>query len=130
MIHAAPVRTQDEKAIGLVAEAFAKAYNAGDSKAIGALFLADGEIVSEEGESTQGREGIELAFATIFKEYPKTHIDLASGSIRFIGPDTAVEDGVATVTNGPDEPAQRSPYTVLYALKDGKWLTASARPAE
>ncbi len=127
MIHAAPVRTQDEKAIGLVAEAFAKAYNAGDSKAIGALFLADGEIVSEEGESTQGREGIELAFATIFKEYPKTHIDLASGSIRFIGPDTAVEDGVATVTNGPDEPAQRSPYTVLYALKDGKWLTASSR---
>ena len=79
--------TQDEKAIGLAAEAFAKAYNAGDAKAIGALFVADGEIVSEEGESTQGREGIELVFATIFKEHPKTHIDLASGSIRFIGPE-------------------------------------------
>jgi uncharacterized protein (TIGR02246 family) len=126
---AAPVaaRPQDEKAVRLAAEAFATAYNAGDAKAIAALFVADGEIVSEEGESTQGREGIEQVFAGIFKEHPRAHIDLASGSIRFIGPDTAVEDGVATATYEPDEPAQRSPYSVVYALQDGKWLTASSR---
>ena len=66
-------------------------------------------------------------FAGIFKEHPKTHMDLAIGSIRFIGPDMAVEDGMATVTHGPDEPAQRSPYTVVHARQDGKWLMASAR---
>ena len=120
-------RPQDEKAIRLAAEEFAKAYNAGDSKAIAALFVADGEIVSEEGQSTQGREGIEQAFTGIFKEHPKTHMDLAIGSIRFIGPDLAVEDGVATVTHGPDEPAQRSPYTVVHANRNGKWLTASSK---
>ena len=102
---AGPAHQQDEKAIRLAAEAFAKAYNAGDAKAIASLFVADGEIVSEEGQSTQGREGIEQVFAGIFKEHPKTHMDLAIGSIRFIGPDMAVEDGVATVTHGPDEPA-------------------------
>ena len=118
---------QDEKAIRLAAEAFAKAYNAGDAKAIASLFAADGEIVNEEGQSTHGREGIERIFAEIFKEHPKTHMDLAIGSIRFIGPDMAVEDGMATVTHGPDEPAQRSPYTVVHAEKDGKWLTASSR---
>ncbi len=125
----APVaaRPQDEKAIQLAAEAFAKAYNAGDAKAIAALFLADGEIVNDQGESTQGREGIEQVFAGIFKDHPKTHIDLAGKSIRFIGPDTAVEDGVATVTYGPDEPAERSPYTVVYSRQHGKWLTASSR---
>jgi uncharacterized protein (TIGR02246 family) len=122
-----PAHQQDEKAIRLAVEAFAKAYNAGDAKAIASLFVADGEIVSEEGESTRGREGIEQAFAGIFKEHPKTHMDLAIGSIRFIGPDTAIEDGMATVTNAPDEPAQRSPYTVVHTGHDGKWLTASAR---
>jgi len=122
-----PAHRQDEKAIRLAVEAFAKAYNAGDAKAIASLFVADGEIVSEEGESTRGREGIEQVFAGIFKEHPKTHMDLAIGSIRFIGPDTAIEDGMATVTNGPDEPAQRSPYTVVHTGHDGKWLTASAR---
>ncbi len=41
--------------------------------------------------------------------------------------DMAVEEGMATVTHGPDEPAQRTPYSVVYARQDGKWLTASAR---
>jgi uncharacterized protein (TIGR02246 family) len=122
-----PAHQQEEKAIRLAAEAFAKAYNAGDAKAIASLFVADGEIVNEEGQSTRGREGIAQEFAGIFKEHPKTHMDLAVGSIRFIGPDMAVEDGVATVTHAPDEPAQRSPYTVVHAGQDGKWRMASAR---
>ena len=118
---------QDTSTIRLAAETFAKAYNAGDAVAIAQLFVADGEIVSEEGQSTQGRKGIEQEFAGIFKEHPKTHMDLAIGSIRFIGPDMAVEEGMATVTHGPDESAERSPYSVVYARQDGKWLTASAR---
>ena len=122
-----PAHQQDEKAIRLAVEAFAKAFNAGDAKAIASLFVADGEIGDEEGQSTRGREGIEQAFTGIFKEHPKTHMDLAIGSIRFIGPDTAIEDGMATVTNAPDEPAERSPYTVVHTGHDGKWLTASAR---
>ncbi len=122
-----PAHPQDEKSIRLAAAAFAKAYNAGDAKTIAQLFVADGEIVSEEGESTQGRERIAQVFAGIFKEHPKTHMDLASRSIRFIGPDTAVEEGMATVAHGPDEPAQHSPYSVVYARQDGKWLTVSSR---
>jgi uncharacterized protein (TIGR02246 family) len=122
-----PAHQQDEKAIRLAAESFAKAYNEGDAKAIARLFVADGEIVDEEGQSTQGREGIEQVFAGIFKEHPKTHMDLAIGSLRFIGPDMAVEDGMATVTDEPDEPAEHSPYSVVYTRQDGKWLTAAAR---
>ena len=123
----ASAHLQDEKAIRLAAEAFAKAYNAGDAKAIASLFATSGEIVNEEGQSTQGREGIEQVFAGIFKEHPKTQMDLAVGSIRFIGPDMAVEDGTATVTDAPDEPAQRSPYTVVHTGRNGKWLMASAK---
>jgi len=122
-----PMHQQDEKAIRLAAEAFAKAYNAGDAKAIASLFAADGEIVNEEGQSSHGREGIERVFAEIFKEHPKTRMVLAIGSIRFIGPDMAVEDGMATVTHAPDEPALHSPYSVTYTKQDGKWLTTSAR---
>jgi uncharacterized protein (TIGR02246 family) len=118
---------EDEKAIRLAVEAFAKAYDAGDAKAVASLFVADGEIVSEEGQSTQGREGIKQVFAGIFKEHPKTRMDLAVGSVRFIGPGMAVEDGTATVTHAPDEPAERGPYTVVHTRQDDKWLMASAR---
>ncbi len=54
-------------------------------------------------------------------------MDVALRSVRFIGPDLAIEDGTATVTDAPDEPAQHSPYTVVYAGQEGKWLMASAR---
>ena len=100
---------QDDSAIRLAAEAFAAAYNAGDAQAIARQFVADGEIVSEDGQSTQGREAIEQVFAGIFKEHPKIHIGLAVGSIRFIGPDMAIEDGVATVTRGPVRPFNARP---------------------
>ena len=118
---------QDDKPIRLAAQAFAKAYNASDPKAIAQLFLPDGEIVSEDGQSTQGREKIEQAFAEIFKAHPKSHMEVATGSVRFIGPDLAIESGTATVTRGADEPVERSPYSVVYVKQDGKWLTASAR---
>ena len=122
-----PAHLQEEKAIRGAAEAFAKAYNAGDAKMIARLFVADGEIVDQEGQSTQGREGIEQVFAEIFKDHPKTHMDLAIESIRFIGSDLAVEEGVATVTHDPEEPVQHSPYSVVHAKHGGEWLTASAR---
>jgi uncharacterized protein (TIGR02246 family) len=122
-----PARQQDEKAIRAAVEAFAKAYNAGEAKTIVSLFVADGEIVSEEGQSTQGREGIRQVFAAIFQQHPKTHMDLAVGSIRFVGPALAVEDGMATVIHASDEPAQRGPYTMVHVLRDGQWLMASSR---
>ena len=127
----APSIRSREQSIRLAAEAFAKAYNAGDAKTIAQLFVADGEIVNEEGQSTQGRGAIEQVFAEIFKEHPKTHMDLAVGSIRFIGTDMAVEEGITTVTHGPREPAQAQiPYSVTYAKQEGKWLTAScSRPS-
>ena len=53
----APSRAEDEKAIRLVVETFTKAYNAGDAKTIAGLFVADGEIVNEQGESVQGQAG-------------------------------------------------------------------------
>jgi uncharacterized protein (TIGR02246 family) len=120
-------RTEDEKAVRLAAETFARAYNAHDAKAIAAQFMVDGQIVDDEGQATQGRQGIEALFAQEFKDHPKTHVELATASIHCIGPDLAIENGISTITEAPDAPAQRNPYTVTYSKHEGKWLTASAR---
>ena len=120
-------RVDDEKAIHLVIEAFTKAYNSGDAKAIASLFVADGEIVNEEGESVQGREGIERTFAAIFKANPKSQIKVSIQSLRFVSPSVAMEDGVSTVTRQSGQPAERSRYTVVHVKQDGAWRMASAR---
>jgi uncharacterized protein (TIGR02246 family) len=120
-------RGEDEKAIRLVVDAFSKAYNSGDAKTIASLFVADGEIVNEEGEIVQGREGIQRTFADIFKAHPKSQIKVSIQSLRFVGPAVAMEDGRSTVVQQPEGQAERSRYTVVHVKQDGVWRMASAR---
>src|SRR5438046_2186495 len=48
----------DEKTIRANVALFVKAYNAGDAKAVAALFSPDGEIEDKEGNVHSGREAI------------------------------------------------------------------------
>ncbi len=120
-------READEKAIRLGADAFAKSYNAHDAKAIANLFLPDGQLIDEDGDVQQGRTDIAGVFAGIFAEYPDVKITVAIKSIRFIGPNMAIEDGTTYVVNRINEPAEPSRYSVTHVKTDGKWLVAVAR---
>jgi len=124
---AQPSRQQDEQAIRMAADAFAKAYSAKDAKALASLFTADAEIVDEDGNAFQGRENIDRVFTGIFKEHPKAKMQISIKSIRFLSPLVAIEDGTSTVTQESDEPLERNRYMVVHVKQDGKWLMASAR---
>ena len=123
----AAVREQEEPAIRRVVDAFAKAYNAGDSKSLAGLFTSEAEIVSDDGRRAQGRIAIEQVFAQIFKEHPKARMEIAVGTIRMVSPELAIEDGTATVTSEPGEPAERTRYLVVHVKQEGQWRMASAR---
>ncbi len=114
---------------GLKASAavFEKAFNAGDAKAIAALFTEHAEAVDEEGNLIEGREKIETRFAELFREFPAAQIQVELTSLRKLGPEVAVEDGYSSMTTSADEPGVRSPYTVVHVKREGKWLMASVR---
>ncbi len=113
--------------IRLAAANFVKAYNAGDAKAVAALFTAQGEIVNEEGESVQGQAAIERTFADIFQTHPKSQIKVTVQSVRFVSPSVAMEDGNSTVTHPSGERPEQNRYTVVHVKQDGGWQMASAR---
>ncbi len=120
-------REEDEKAVRANADAFAKAYNAHDAKAIAALFTPEAELVDVDGDAKQGRGEIERIFASVFEQFPDAKMSVDVKSIRFLSGALAVEDGVATVTHEPNTPADPNRYTVLHGKHEGKWLMASAR---
>jgi uncharacterized protein (TIGR02246 family) len=128
----APVadRSTDEAAIRANVAAFVKAYNARDSKAVAALFTADGQIEGKDGSKTDGRQGIEKTFADLFAGKPNNRIEVTVESIRFIGSELAVEVGTTKETPGPAEPPEYDRYTVLHVKRDGKWQMALARDEE
>jgi uncharacterized protein (TIGR02246 family) len=123
---ARPDPSDDEKAIRAVDEHFVLDYNRGDSKALATLFTDDAEAIEAEGDRLHGREPIERRFAETFAASPGVKIAIEIGSIRFLSPDVAKEEGHTIVTPAK-EARQVRPYTVLFVKRDGRWLISSVR---
>jgi uncharacterized protein (TIGR02246 family) len=121
-----PAPSEDEKAIRAVDDAFVRDYNRGDSKALAALFTDDAEAIEAEGDRYQGRDLIERRFAETFAASPGAKIAIEVGSIRFLSPDVAKEEGHTVITPAKEARLVR-PYTVLFVKRDGRWLLSSVR---
>ena len=92
-------KSRDEKAIQEAGAAFVKAYNAGDAKAIAALFTEDAESTDEDGTRVTGRQAIGESFAETFAANPGGKIEIRPDSLRFLSPEVAKEEGRSTVSS-------------------------------
>jgi uncharacterized protein (TIGR02246 family) len=123
-----PATPAVEAVIRANVDAFVKAYNARDAKAIAGLFTPEGQLLDENDHTTHGRDAIEQAFASVFAASPQGQIDVHVGSIRLLGSALAVETGTTHVIDRPGAEADVTRYTVVHTKSlDGKWQMAFAR---
>ena len=116
-----------EAAIRANVDAFVKAYNAGDAKAIAQLFTPEGQLIDENDHTTQGHDAIEHVFADVFKTSPEGRIEVDVKSIRVSGSALAVETGTTKVVDKPGADPDVTHYTVVHMKSlDGKWQMAFA----
>jgi uncharacterized protein (TIGR02246 family) len=121
-----PVQSNpNESAIRATADAFIKAFNAGDAKAVAALWTPNGTVADDDGNVYRGRKSIEDQYAALFKAHPTARMEVAIKSIDFPTPTTAIEDGVAQVLTRDNSPPSASHYTAVHVQEEGKWLMAS-----
>lgn len=120
---AAAERPQDEQAIRAASQAFAKAFEAGDEKAIADHFTEQAEYIDEGGEPVRGREALANAYEQFFAQRKEIKAESKTDAVRFLGPDTAIEEGTFTVT-AKDSPPVSSRFSALHVRHDGKWLIA------
>ncbi|WP_234824293.1 YybH family protein [Bremerella cremea] len=107
-------------------EAFVKAFNEADAKAVAALWTQQGEYVDDAGQVFSGREAIEKEYAKFFAEHKGASINLTIDSLRLVGDSIAIEEGRAEVEPSSGVPGYTL-YTVVHSKVDGKWLMASVR---
>ena len=118
----------DEKAIAGLVAAFTKAFNGGDAAAAAATFAEDALVVDEHGERIEGRAAIRAGLAASFAENPGSTIAIKVDSLRFLGPDTALEEGRTTITPAEAGAAPEiTRFTVVYIKKNGQWLQSAVR---
>jgi uncharacterized protein (TIGR02246 family) len=116
-------RPADEKAIRNAARALAAAFEKGDAAAFANLWTNEGEYDDEGSEPIRGRDAILKAYTEFFAKRNGAKATAKTESIRFLGQDTAIEEGTFTV-HAPNAPADSNRYSSLYVRQDGKWLIA------
>ena len=79
-------------------------------------------------ERTAGRAAIRDQFAASLQDHPGSTIAIQSSSLRFLGTETAVEEGQATITprKGAGAP-EISGFIAIYVKENGHWLQAAVR---
>jgi uncharacterized protein (TIGR02246 family) len=124
-----PAKTESAEmaAVRKTADAFTKAFNAGDAKAVAAFWTKDGEYIGPDGESLRGRDQLEASYAEFFKQHPKAHIEVEIESVRLLGLYAALEEGMLKLTLPGDKEPGVSRYSVLHVRQDDGWHMASVR---
>lgn len=73
------------------------------------------------GERVVGREAIASQFQTIFQSDGDLKLQVDVESIKFVSPNVAVENGLATFLSSAAEP-ESVDYSAVYIRSAGKWL--------
>src|SRR4029079_16370236 len=81
-----------------LAAGFQKLFNEGKAAELAANFLPDGELIDDEGNLYQGREGVQDLFKKFFATYPGAKLKLKVDSLRVIGSRLAIEEGTRVIT--------------------------------
>ena len=96
---------------------------------LAALWAPDAEYIDESGESFQGRAAIEKVYAEVFQQHHGAMMTVKIESIRLLGPDVALEKGVAWVKSPGGIADTAARYTVVHSKRDGKWIMVFGRDA-
>ncbi len=121
-------RGEDEKAIKALLDAFVKAFNAGNAGAAAATYTETAVVVDEEGERIEGRAAIRDRYTASFADNPGSTIAIQVDSLRFLGPETALEEGRATITSAAGAGAPEiSRFVTVYVKQGGEWRQATVR---
>lgn len=118
-------------ALQKTAAEFVTAYNSQDAAALAALFTADGEITALAGDQiTSRRAEIQTRYEQIFADEPH-QISIEVGSVRFVAPNVAIEDGLFHLTPANDDtaPPRSSSFTTVLVKEESTldWRIASTR---
>lgn len=124
---AGPDRAADREAIRKAGAAFAAAFEAGDAKAVAALWSDGAEYVGEDGTRLTGRAEIEKAFTDLFKTGPPAKVEVDVRSVRFPSRDTAVEEGILRHHPNDKSLPSSTRYQTVLVREDGRWLIAHSR---
>ena len=132
VIHAGFICGQDStpqaiKAIGELNEAYVTAFNEQDAKKLAACFSESSDFTLLTGLLVHGRDKVEAAHASFFKNNPSAKAEGKQESYRMIRPGVVLASGTWKVKGGPSEYPSSGLWFSVVARHEGKWQYEAMR---
>ena len=113
----------DEAAVRAIEATYDSAWNAGDLASLLQLLTDGVVIVNPYGETTAGRDEVELFFTVLFNGVGKgSRHSSQIRSVHFVTPDVALVDAEAVISDfGPGPEPVRHNFTDVLVRTSGGW---------
>jgi len=116
----------DDSAIRAQANAYAKAFAAGDAKSLAQMWSADGSFTDCNGQDYKGRDALEKYFRQYFNDRGSAQtLDINIESIKFPAANVAIEEGTSRISSGPDK-GSTGHYIAVHTKTNGQWQMQTA----
>jgi uncharacterized protein (TIGR02246 family) len=107
---------------------YEKAFNAGDAKAIGALWISDGEFIDPMGDKIAGREAIEKLFQDFFTQTPGEKLSIKVLSLKEDEQGRVAVAEIAAEVSPPLPDRMGTNKTTIVLVRSGdNWLIEGVR---
>ena len=101
-------------------------FNAAKADEVTAMFLPNGELITEAGTVFQGPGEIKDVLEKFFAQFPGAKLALDIESIRLVGP-IAIDEGTRTMSTADGTVKAQFRYIAVWAKTDSDWQLASFR---
>ena len=111
-------------------DAFIRAFDKADARAIAAMFTEQGEAIDVGGEAIRGRASLEKHYAERLAASPGEKIETSVELIHFLAPGLARQDGRTKLIPAEGGTPTQARYTATLLKDRDRWLIASIRELE
>jgi len=120
-------RSGDRKELTELVDRFVKAFNAGDAEAAAGTYTESAVVVDETSDRTVGRPAIKSQYEDAFASSPGAKIVIKVEALKFLGAETALEEGQTIITAAKGGKPETTRFTAVYVKEKGRWLQAAVR---
>ena len=120
----------EEQGIREAVVAYEEAWNKGDTAAVIALWVPDGQFIDDAGNEYSIKDLVERKISPAIPATEPPELDVNIKEVQLVTPRVAVVEGTTELMGDTNRTIRRTRYSAILVRQDNKWLLANVHQLE
>ena len=120
----------EEQGIREAVVAYEEAWNKGDTAAVIALWVPDGQFIDDAGNEYSIKDLVERKLSPAILATEPPELDVNIKEVQLVTPRVAVVEGTTELMGDTNRTIRRTRYSAILVRQDNKWLLANVHQLE